>query len=131
MYTDRWGWQPHAWRQNGLTTYPWRTAPTGLITRRQMRTAGLAPNRAEPVAQIITRRNGRRGYLYDPTELAPKRTASPAQLAALDKALAARRWCPDCRQDAGYCIPTSLGRCIDCEYPQTDEPADRSALAES
>lgn len=117
--TQQWGWQPHAWMQNGLPTYAWRTAPAGLLTRRQMRTAGLAPSKAEPVAQIVTRRNQRCGYLYDPADLAPKRTATPAQLVAVGKALAARRWCPSCHQDAGYCIPTSLGRCIDCEYPTT------------
>ena len=55
--------------------------------------------------------------LYAPDDLASKRVPSSAQLSAVGKALAARRWCPDCRTDVGYCIPTLLGRCIDCEFP--------------
>lgn len=118
IYTERWGWQPHAWAENGLPTYAWRAAPAGLLTRRQMREAGLAPGGAYPVAQIMCRRGRVRALLFDPADLSPKRTASAAQLAAVGKALAARRWCPSCRRDVGYCIPTSLGRCIACEYPE-------------
>lgn len=131
VYTDRWGWQPAAWVENNLPTFGWRCAPAGLLTRRQMRQAGLRPNRAEPVAQIVCRRGRIRGYLFDPDDLAPKRTASPAQLAAVGKAIAARRWCPDCRCDVGYCVPTSLGRCIDCEYPAPDcvTPAVRESVS--
>jgi hypothetical protein len=29
----------------------------------------------------------------------------------------ARRTCPQCRQDAGYVIPSSLGVCVPCAYP--------------
>jgi hypothetical protein len=115
--TERWGWQPAAWIEAGLPTWAWRCAPKGLLTRRQMREAGLARGGAEPVAQIVCRRGRRRGYLYDPADLTRKRVPSPAQLAAVAKALAARRWCPSCRTDVGYCVPTSLGRCVDCAYP--------------
>lgn len=123
IYTDRWGYQPAAWSENGLPTWAWRCAPKGLVTRRQMRAAGLAPGGAYPVAQIVCRRGRIRALLFHPDDLSPKRTASAAQLAAVGKALAARRWCPDCRADVGYCVPTSLGRCIDCEYPteRTDD----------
>ena len=117
VYTERWGWQPHAWCENGLPTFAWRTAPGGLLTRRQMREAGFAPGSAYPVGQIVCRRGRVRALLYAPDDLASKRVPSSAQLAAVGKALAARRWCPDCRTDVGYCIPTSLGRCIDCEFP--------------
>jgi len=125
VYTERWGWQPAAWVENGLPTWAWRCAPKGLVTRRQMREAGLAPGGAWPVAQIVCRRGRRRALLFDPADLAPKRVPTPAQLAAVGKALAARRWCPDCQTDVGYTVPTSLGRCIDCTYP-ADQP-DRSA----
>jgi|GEM_PF-6834566 len=118
--TDRWGFQPMARLQDGLPTWRWRAAPSGLVTRRQMRERGLAPGGAQPVAQIVCRRGRRRAWLYDPAELGPKRVASPAQLAAVAGATAARRWCPACRRDVGYCIPTSLGECIACHYPDTD-----------
>lgn len=40
-----------------------------------------------------------------------------AMWAAHAKAMLARRKCPNCRTDAGYCIPTSLGMCVSCAYP--------------
>lgn len=121
--TERWGYQPAAWLEAGLPTWAWRCAPKGLVTRRQMRAAGLAPGGAEPIAAIVCRRGRRRAYLYDPAECVRKRTASPAQLIAVGKAIAARRWCPSCELDAGYCIPTSLGMCIECAYPTDERPA--------
>lgn len=116
VMTARWGWQPLAWLHEGLPTFAWRAAPVGLLTRRQMRAAGLAPGRAEPVAQIVCRAGRRRAYLYDRTELVAKRTATPAQLVAVGKALAARRHCPTCARDVGYYIPTSLGQCLACHH---------------
>ena len=125
LMTQRWGWQPLAWEQNGLTSWSWRKAPRRLLTRRQMRAEGLAPGGAWPVGQLVFhhRRREVRALLYDRSELVPKRVPSAAQLAALGRALAARRRCPDCRRDVGYCIPTSVGCCVDCAYPDlaTDE----------
>ncbi|OLM27901.1 hypothetical protein Ae717Ps2_7119 [Pseudonocardia sp. Ae717_Ps2] len=122
VMTERWGWQPTAWLQDGLPTWRWRAAPAGLMTRRQMRAAGLAPCGAAPVAQVVCRRGRRWALLWDPAELGPKRVPSPAQLAALDRALAARRRCPICRLDAGYCIPRSIGSCLECASPCTATP---------
>src|SRR5580704_6800767 len=98
----------------GFPTYAWRSAPAGLATRRQLRAAGLRPNGQPVVAQIMW--PGRRGrvnvaYLYDTTAAAPKREASPAQVIALGRALAARRRCPECGQDRGYVIPARAGVC--------------------
>lgn len=39
---------------------------------------------------------------------------TPARWAALAKANTARRTCPRCRLDVGYCIPTSHGMCGLC-----------------
>ncbi|WP_369829541.1 hypothetical protein [Nocardia sp. 852002-20019_SCH5090214] len=60
-----------------------------MKTRRQLRAAGLAPGGHAPVAQTETRRRGRRllAYLYDARLAVPKRTASPAQLLAVAKAI--------------------------------------------
>ena len=70
-------------------TYAWRTAPAHLKTRRQLRSAGLAPGGHAPVAQTEHKRFGRRQvtYFYDVRLAVPKRTATPKQLAAVAKAI--------------------------------------------
>lgn len=53
--------------------------------------------------------------MEDAVDLArPKRISSPAQLEALEKAMAARRWCRMCRRDVGYCVSKKWGVCGDC-----------------
>jgi hypothetical protein len=96
----------------GFPTYPWGTAPVGLATRRQLAMAGLRPG-GQPVCAQVMWRTGI-AYLYRADLAKPKRTATAAQLAALGKALAARRRCPECGRDAGYVIPRCLGMCVPC-----------------
>ena len=100
----------------GLPTYPWRGAPDGLLTVRQLRARGLRPGGQDVAAQILWRhrRTRRVAYLYRADLAKPKRVASPAQLAAIGRALAARRTCPTCGQEKPYCIPRSRGECNDC-----------------
>ena len=100
----------------GLPTYPWRWAPDGLLTIRQLRAKGLRPGGQHIVAQILWRhrRQRRVAYLYCEEHSKPKRQASTAQLVAIGKALQARRTCPTCGQEKPYCIPTSRGECNDC-----------------
>ena len=100
----------------GLPTYPYRCAPDGLATRRQLRASGLQPARQPVTAQIIWRHHGKRriAYLYRTDQAAPKRLATPAQLAAVATALRARRTCPSCGAEKRYYIPKSLGECLDC-----------------
>jgi hypothetical protein len=64
----------------------------------------------------MRRRKDAVAYLYSIAAAKPRRVPTPAQLEAVGKALTARRTCPTCRQDVGYCIPTSLGECVDCHY---------------
>lgn len=106
----------------GLPTYPFRMAPDGLFTRGQLREMGLRPT-GEPVAQLMwcpTRRHRpvgsdvRTAALYRLTETLLRDTPSPARLAGLQRARAARRVCPTCQADAGYVIPAQLGECLDC-----------------
>jgi hypothetical protein len=110
-------YDPTGARHGGLPTWPWRCAPAHLLTRRQLTAAGLRPG-GQPIAgQILwigPRRRVRVAYLFDVALAKPKRSASPRQRAALGKALAARRTCPTCDTDVGYCIPRSLGECLDC-----------------
>lgn len=120
-------WDPTGARY-GLPTYPWRLAPAHLVTFRQLAARGLRPGGQEVQAQILWRsrrvRSGvRHANLYDVRLALPKRAPSPAQLAALGKALRARRVCPRCGQDRGYVLPTRLGVCLVCAEPWEVEAA--------
>jgi ribosomal protein S14 len=103
----------------GIPTWPWGQAPAGYATRRQLAAYGLRPGGQNVAAQIMWRSRrsttGRRvAYLYRIDLAAPKRPATPRQLAALDRALAARRQCPECGQDRGYIPRQALGMCNVC-----------------
>jgi hypothetical protein len=100
----------------GLPTYPYHWAPEGLLTVRQLRIKGLRPGGQDIAAQILWRhrRHRRIAYLYREDQAKPKRHATTAQLAALAKALKARRTCPTCGHEKPYCISRSMGECNDC-----------------
>ncbi|MFJ9605453.1 RRQRL motif-containing zinc-binding protein [Kitasatospora sp. NPDC101176] len=117
-------WDPDGSRHGGTPTYPWRMAPRGLFTRRQLRARGLRPGGQDVAAQVMWR--SRFGgtcpaYLYRLDRAKPVQPMTPAKAAALAKANRARRTCPDCGQDVGYVLPAHLGTCLTC--------ADGSALA--
>jgi hypothetical protein len=127
---------PDGLRHGGLPTFPWRCAPAGLATRRQLAAAGLRPN-GQPIAGQVCwtsrRYSGRRqsrtrfAYLYRVDLAAARREPSVAQLVALAKADAARRTCPGCRRLRPYVIPRSLGECLDCAERPAIDPAGESA----
>ncbi|HSV68438.1 MAG TPA: RRQRL motif-containing zinc-binding protein [Mycobacteriales bacterium] len=102
--------------EDGLPTFGFRQAPACLVTRRQLRAAGLRPNGQEPTGQLKWRSGRRWAALYRLDLAAPVRPASPAQLAALGRAMAARRYC---RVHGGYvdhCVrgPERMcGQCFD------------------
>ncbi|MFB8077846.1 RRQRL motif-containing zinc-binding protein [Streptomyces sp. NPDC056013] len=100
-----------------IPVYRWRLAPEGLATFRQLRATGLRPA-GQPVVAQLERPRRRRGplvaFLYRIDLARPVRPMTPARWAALAKANAARRVCPECRRDAGYRIPSSLGMCVPC-----------------
>ncbi|MGY4960285.1 RRQRL motif-containing zinc-binding protein [Streptomyces sp. 900105245] len=104
-----------------VPVYRWRLAPDGLATRRQLRALGLRPG-GQDVAAQVERPRRRRGplvaYLYVIDLATPVRPMTPAKWASLARANAARRRCPECRRDAGYVIPASLGMCTACAYSE-------------
>ncbi|WP_128818099.1 RRQRL motif-containing zinc-binding protein [Streptomyces sp. S063] len=112
----------------GVPTFPWRMAPDGYATRRQLRAVGLRPGGQDIAAQVLwhSRRYWAKGtspvrvaYLYRIDLAKTVRPMTPAKWAALAKANTARQVCPECRTDAGYRIPTSLGMCVTCaDSPQ-------------
>jgi hypothetical protein len=108
-------YDPDAERHD-VPTYPYRCAPQGLSTIRQLRARGLRPGGQQIAAQILWRhrKQTRVAYLYRDDLAKPKRTATAAQLTAIRRALRARRTCPACGQEKGYYIPRSLGQCNDC-----------------
>ncbi|MFI9834014.1 RRQRL motif-containing zinc-binding protein [Streptomyces sp. NPDC051913] len=112
--------------RHGIPTFPWRCAPEGYATLRQLRARGLRPG-GQPVAAQVLRPRYRRGplvaYLYRLDRAKPVRPMTPAKRAALAKANTARRTCPQCRTDAGYVIPVSLGVCVPCAYPDDEQRA--------
>jgi hypothetical protein len=112
--------------RHGIPTYPWKLAPEGLATRRQLRAQGLRPGGQPIVAQAmrINRRTGspRVAYLYRDDLALPVRPMTSRKWGALALAMLARRTCPNCHLDVGYCIPRSLGMCVLCAYPNTPTP---------
>jgi hypothetical protein len=116
----------------GTPTFPYHYAPKGLMTRRQLRAANLAPGGHDPIAQILWkhREGTRRAFLYDSKLAVPKRTPTQAQLDAVRKATTARKICPSCGVEQPYCLPKSLGECLDCAEGARKPPepeADREA----
>ncbi|MFD9608775.1 RRQRL motif-containing zinc-binding protein [Streptomyces sp. NPDC059083] len=105
-----------------LPVYRWRLAPEGLATFRQLRALGLRPA-GQPVVAQLERPRRRRGplvaFLYRIDLARPVRPMTPARWAALERANAVRRICPECGRDAGYRIPSSLGMCSPCAYLDT------------
>lgn len=115
---------------DGQPAFPFRLAPPGLATRRQLRAEGLCPGGHPHFGLLVWRaRPGRRGwaYLYRRDLAQPKRVPSPGQVVALDRAMEARRLretCPTCREHVGYRIPQSLGACYSCaDWPHQEAAA--------
>lgn len=103
--------------RHGIPTYRWGSAPTGYATVRQLRARGLRPGGQPVAAQVMWRRVGGRvrvAYLYRLDLAAPKRTATPRQREAIDRALIARMRCPTCRIVCNYFIPRRYGECLTC-----------------
>ncbi len=95
-------------RSATLPQYIWRCAPDGMATKRQLRALGLRPG-GQGVQAEVTRPRYRRGplvaYLYRIDLAKPVRPMTSRKWGALALAMLARRTCPVCRTDAGYCIP--------------------------
>ncbi|MER7677033.1 RRQRL motif-containing zinc-binding protein [Streptomyces sp. NPDC096934] len=112
----------------GVPTFPWRFAPDGYATRRQLRDRGLRPGGQPIAAQVMRRHRGRKSgvqvaYLYRLDRARPVRPMTSRKWGALALAMLARRTCPQCLLDAGYVIPTSLGTCVSCAYPEEQRAA--------
>ncbi|SEG46104.1 hypothetical protein SAMN05216223_105305 [Actinacidiphila yanglinensis] len=104
-----------------LPVYRYRLAPHGLMTRTQLRAAGLSAARAEVVGELRWRSRKARhyggyrvAYLYDPATARPVRPMTAGRWRSHAAMMRARRTCPDCKAVQPYVIPTSLGCCWPC-----------------
>ncbi|MFI8532019.1 RRQRL motif-containing zinc-binding protein [Streptomyces aquilus] len=102
----------------GIPTYPWRMAPDGYATRRQLRARGLRPG-GQPVAaqlMLINRKAGgpRVAYLYREDLAKQVRPMTSRKWGALALAMLARRTCPGCEVTYSYCLSTRHGVCGLC-----------------
>lgn len=107
---------------DGLPAIPWGYADRHeLATLRQLRAMGLRPGGQDPVAVLVfghrasNRRRVERANLYLVARALPKRHATPAQRAAIAKALRARRRCQVCGRVQDYYLSTTSRLCERCE----------------
>ncbi|WP_406516313.1 RRQRL motif-containing zinc-binding protein [Streptomyces sp. NBC_00873] len=88
-----------------------------------MRERGLSPGGHGPVAVLRCKycayrpdqscNHPQRGWLYDVELARPKRTPTLAQEWALDRAMAARSTCPECKRRYYFCLPLRTQGCCD------------------
>jgi hypothetical protein len=107
--------------QDGLPVFSYGTANRAVwATREQLKQAGLRPGGQDPAALLWfrNRTNCKWVYaaLYVIAEAKPRFPMTPAKYRAIQKACAARRVCPDCREDGGDYICPSVGVCEACQY---------------
>lgn len=110
-----------------LPTYPWNAAPEYLVTRRQLRAAGLCPGGHPPIAQCLRPRLRRpteplQAWLYDGRLATEKRAPTSRQRRAVAAMNRAHRVCDTCHRDVGYRIPHTPpleGECLGCHEFRT------------
>lgn len=105
--------------RDGLPMFGWGEAPSTLLTRTQLKAAGLRPNGQEPVAWLVFRHvkpyaRETIAPLFSAERAAPRRVPTAAQRAAIERALEARRVCVDCSRVLTYYVPTSTRQCVEC-----------------
>ncbi|GAB2580308.1 RRQRL motif-containing zinc-binding protein [Kribbella endophytica] len=122
-------WDGRSWPgivRDGLPEFRRRQAPTGLATRRQLRDQGLRPGGQEPFARLTWNRSDKFAWLYVEAKAKPKRTATEAQLAAIEKALAARKVCAECGP-VDHFVRTTDRLCGDCHADGVEPRPDQGA----
>ncbi|MFI6661934.1 RRQRL motif-containing zinc-binding protein [Streptomyces sp. NPDC050523] len=110
----------------GVPTFPWRFAPDGYATRRQLRERRLRPGGQPVAARVLRHHRGRKSgyqvaYLYLEDLAKPVRPMTSRRWGVLALAMHARCTCPKCGVTYSYSLPTSLGMCVLCAYPDQHE----------
>lgn len=122
QHVDGLGMTPTRGTHDGYPVLTWGWADRRVLaTIRQLRAAGLRPGGQDAVAVLLFqhRRPARStdfARLYLIEQALPKRTATPAQRAAIATALRARRTCKGpCGQLQDYYLSTTSRMCGPCE----------------
>ncbi|MQA62368.1 MAG: hypothetical protein GEU86_12910 [Actinophytocola sp.] len=107
--------------QDGTVLLSWGIGPRDkLATRRQLRAMGLRPGGQDPAALLYFRHRPScrqvLAELFLIEHAKPVRPMTPAKRAALDRAMAARRTCRQCGDDAGVELPRNGRVCEPCRY---------------
>ena len=110
---------PEGRRHGGTPTYPWRCAPAGMVTRRQLRRLGLRPAGQQPCGQVLwARGRGRtpgRALLYRIDLARPVRPMDAARWRTHQAMMRARRTCRNCSAVFAWDLSRKFGRvCLDC-----------------
>lgn len=117
--TDLRFWDPEG-SKYGLPTWPWKLGPSPAewATERQLAALGLRKGGQQPAGQLGWVRQGEDHFipLYLVELAKPKRQMTEAMWAAVRKACAARRVCPECKTAKDYEIPKRHGACNDCHF---------------
>lgn len=119
-------WDGRRWPgrvRDGLPEFRFGQAPSGLSTRRQLRERGLSRGGQEPFARLTWKRERRFAWLYVDERARSKRTPSDKQLAAVGKALAARKVCAECGP-VDHFVRTTDRLCGDCHAAGVTPTAD-------
>lgn len=109
-------WDERRWPgrvRNGVPEFRFGRATAGLSTRRQLRERGLSRGGQEPFARLTWKRDQRFAWLYVDERARARRVPSDKQLAAVNKALAARKVCAECGP-VDHFVRTTDRLCGDC-----------------
>jgi len=89
-------------RRYGIPSYPWRWAPEGLATRRQLRSMGLRPAGQQPCGQVLRpsrdKNAPKAAYLYRIDLAAPVREMTPGRWRTHTAMMRVRRTCRTCKE---------------------------------
>jgi len=119
---------------DGLPVFGYGEAPATLLTRSQLREAGLRPGGQDPVALLVFRHfkpyaRETVAELFSVELAAPVRGTAVQRRAWVQAALRARRICRTCGEDVGYYVPTSTRQCWTCEGGELADPNPLTELA--
>jgi len=115
------GRQVLARREDGLPTFSFHGAPSGLATKRQLRAVGMRPGGHGPVAQLKWKRGRRWAALYRLDLAAPVRPMTAARWSAHEAAMRARRFCQAHQGYVDHCVRGPRKQCGTCFANDTTE----------